>query len=546
MSKAIILSRVSTLKQDLQQQTDEVIRFATAGGYKPEDITLIEDKESAVKLDEEHRLGLIELKQKILDNPGLYDCVFAYEISRIGRRAEVNYSIRNFLKENKVQLIILKPYIKLFDNEFKIEETANMTFAIFNALAENEGYIRKERLARGKTRKQKTGGYVGGMLPHGYTIDDEHKIIIDEEKSGMVCQIFDDYVNAGKSTAVIGKHLIETGQLSAASICSAAGIVRAILRNVAYIGGRPVYATYVEEDKKKSGKRQSCNIYPRLISDELFEAAQKKMKENRRGVKTTHKHTYFCKGLIKDSRNGMTLSPKHSTANYGTRRVTMNGTFNISIPINIMDSFMWHLTKEFHVKAGAEVKKILAKDTKKHFDLNRLKLNHAKKTLNLLEDKEKRIQDRIASGKVRESLGDCMLKALYSQFEQCSESIAALERELYNQKLKMNKLLGSFQTNITVETTDEEKAGYIQETISKIELTRCRCTKICAGKRVSLSGHFTVTYRTGYTELYYYHSHRHEIWDKDMSPVEYEYIERFISAPLNKYRSQKTALEDSI
>ena len=49
MSKAIILSRVSTLKQDLLQQTEEVIRFATAGGYRKEDITLIEDKESAVK-----------------------------------------------------------------------------------------------------------------------------------------------------------------------------------------------------------------------------------------------------------------------------------------------------------------------------------------------------------------------------------------------------------------------------------------------------------------------------------------------------------------
>ena len=66
MSKAIILSRVSTLNQDLKQQTDEVVKFAKADGYSGDNVEVIEDKESGVKLSEEHRLGLIELKQKIL------------------------------------------------------------------------------------------------------------------------------------------------------------------------------------------------------------------------------------------------------------------------------------------------------------------------------------------------------------------------------------------------------------------------------------------------------------------------------------------------
>lgn len=534
MSKAIILSRVSTLKQDLLQQTEEVIRFATAGGYRKEDITLIEDKESAVKLDEEHRLGLIELKHRILDNPGLYDCVFAYEISRIGRRAEVNYSIRNFLKENKVQLIILKPYIKLFDNNFKIEETANMTFAIFNALAENEGYIRKERLARGKARKQKNGFYVGGTLPHGYIVDKEQRIVIDDRKAPMVLQVFEDYVNAGKSTSVIGKELLETGQICASSICSAAGIVRAILRNVAYIGRRTEYATYGEDNSGKTSKRQSCNIYPRLISDELFDAAQKKMKENRREVKTTHKHTYFCKGLIKDSRNGMTLSPKNSTANYGNRHVTLQGTFNISIPINIIDSFAWHLTKEFHLKTGVRAAKVLESEKKRMNDINLTKLNNAKHTLTQIEKKERRIQDRIVSGKMKEELGDSMLKALYEQFRQCSEFIMKLEKVINDQKQRMSKLLSSMQTEIVAETSDSEKAKYVQETICRIDLTRH--TKEKHGKTHRPTGHFVVTYKNGQTELFYYNSYRHEIWDKDMNPIKYEYIERFVSIPLSKYR----------
>ena len=540
MGKAIILSRVSTLKQDLQQQTEEVIRFAAGEGYLEKDITLIEDKESAVKLDEEHRLGLIELKQKILDYPGMYDCVFAYEISRIGRRAEVNYAVRNFLKENKVQLIILKPYIKLFDKEFKIEETANMTFAIFNALAENEGYIRKERLARGKARKQKEGKYVGGMLPHGYAIGEDNIIVINDEKAPMVRKIFDDYVNVGKSTSVIGRELLETGQICACSISSAAGIVRAILKNVAYVGDKPVYTTYAEGNDCKTERRQSCNRYPRLVSDEVFAAAQMKLKSNHRGVKTTHKHIYFCKGLIKDKRNSMILSPKMSTASYGTRRVEMNGVFSISIPINLMDSFMWHLTKEFHITAGTQTSRMLTSEMKKKEKINSAKLQHARKVMVQLECKERRIQERIVDGKLKETMGDSMLETLYAQFQQCTDIINSLEKEIYAQQEKMSRLLNTFHTNITIETSDEEKAKYIQETISGIELVRYEKKK--TGKKPAPTGAFVVTYMTGNTELYYYHSYRHMIWDKNMIPVEYEYIERFVSASMARYKDTKTQI----
>ena len=55
MNKCILLSRVSTQQQTLEQQTNELLRFAKSHGYNKEDIIIIEDKESAIKLDEEHR-----------------------------------------------------------------------------------------------------------------------------------------------------------------------------------------------------------------------------------------------------------------------------------------------------------------------------------------------------------------------------------------------------------------------------------------------------------------------------------------------------------
>lgn len=65
MDRAIILSRVSTQQQDLIQQTDEVLREVHKDGFSDDNIIIIEDKESAIKLSEEERRGLNRMKCEI-------------------------------------------------------------------------------------------------------------------------------------------------------------------------------------------------------------------------------------------------------------------------------------------------------------------------------------------------------------------------------------------------------------------------------------------------------------------------------------------------
>jgi DNA invertase Pin-like site-specific DNA recombinase len=101
MSKAIILSRVSTNGQDLTQQTDEVLKEVYSDGYKNSDIIIIEDKESAIKLSEEERKGLNKMKDAIKSDCSI-KCVYIYELSRLSRRQLVLYSIRDFLVERKI------------------------------------------------------------------------------------------------------------------------------------------------------------------------------------------------------------------------------------------------------------------------------------------------------------------------------------------------------------------------------------------------------------------------------------------------------------
>ena len=63
--RAICLIRVSSQSQDLEQQSVKVKQQAISDGYRDEDIIMIEDIESAVKLSEEERNGLNKMKMII-------------------------------------------------------------------------------------------------------------------------------------------------------------------------------------------------------------------------------------------------------------------------------------------------------------------------------------------------------------------------------------------------------------------------------------------------------------------------------------------------
>ena len=103
--KAIILARVSSDTQDYTQQVKDLVDVALADGYKEHDLIIINNKESAIKNDEEHRLGLNEMKEAIENDPTI-KCVYVREVSRIGRRYDVLTSIKSFFVKHKIQLIV--------------------------------------------------------------------------------------------------------------------------------------------------------------------------------------------------------------------------------------------------------------------------------------------------------------------------------------------------------------------------------------------------------------------------------------------------------
>ena len=152
MGRICLFVRVSTLGQQLESQEESLRRAALADGYNEADFIVIGKKESAIKLSEEEREGLNELKS-LIETEEL-DCIYIAELSRLSRRPQILYSIRELLLHHKIQLKCLHPQFSLLtDDRTKYDATANIIFSLFGALAEQEMLEKKERFARGKRQK---------------------------------------------------------------------------------------------------------------------------------------------------------------------------------------------------------------------------------------------------------------------------------------------------------------------------------------------------------------------------------------------------------
>ena len=106
--KAIIFTRVSTNAQHLEEQEKIVTDMAIRDGFSLENLFFVSYKESGIKLTEDERLGITEMKELIEDNRSIR-AVYVSEISRIARNKKVLFSISDYLLSRGIQLTIKEP-----------------------------------------------------------------------------------------------------------------------------------------------------------------------------------------------------------------------------------------------------------------------------------------------------------------------------------------------------------------------------------------------------------------------------------------------------
>ena len=466
MKKCCVFSRVSSASQSAEQQTKELLSEAYKNGYTDDEIIKIEWTESAIKLSESERISIQKLYDTIESNP--IECVICRELSRIARRPDVLYSVRDFLISHQVQLIITNPYMRLLDDKGKLSQTANIMFSLFSSIAESEMAIKIERFKEGKLRKKNLGKWAGGWLPFGYTYDREtHDILIDPEQAGVVRKIYDLYINQGLSTVKIARLLNQTGEMSCCrdehSLETAVSTIGSILKNPAYIGEHPVFRGKVVD-----------NIYPPIVSKKLFEQASQKLDSHNsrknKSVKLVGKHIYFCSDILFDS-FGNHLTGKSVANSYRFVRHGMDGSrYQITVPINLVDSLVWHFTKIYiSLTSPMTNEEVIKKLTKEQNILLKVIENNRKK-LSQIDESIIRTNERIVSGKMSERTGDVIIQ----RFE---DEKSALENEFLSKMFdlktitdKITLLKDSHDTPLD-NLSDEGISELIHKYIEKIIVT---------------------------------------------------------------------------
>lgn len=524
VKKCIVLSRVSTINQTLDQQTNEIKSEAKRLGYLDENIISIEDTESAIKLDEMERRGLQRLKDAINSDSSI-NCVVCYEVSRLSRRPKVLYSIRDFLLERKIQLVILKPYLRLLDPDGSMSQSASIMFGLFSSISESEMMIKQERMMRGKLFKMQQGFHGHGRILFGYKViqdKKDKKIEICPNTSKIVKDIFNRY-ERGESILSIAKYYLSVGDIPSKNLVAASRFVGIVLRNEQYTGNIIHH-----------------HIYPQIISKEQFHKCRE-LSKVREKPKSVLKFVYYCQGLLYNSSTSTTsikhrLSPNLPSCVYELHKnLVLIGSIEskdrFCININLIDSIAWSLTKRYIKSTRCfNVEEEIYKIHEKQDILNK-KIATLQSRISDYNIQIDRVENRIIQGKISEVKGDKRIHELSTQIADAEIEIDNIRYELTqldNQVISYNCFLcdtnmDEYLDNIS---NDEEIRNLIRESIVSIDLKRISRFLI----------ELNIQYKNGDTESYTLNSHfrSRELRDSNNNVVEYEYKERFIRKKYSK------------
>ncbi|MBD5210257.1 MAG: recombinase family protein [Bacteroidales bacterium] len=442
-NKAIILSRVSSNHQTLEQQTEAVLKEVRKDGYTDDNIIIIEDKESAIKLSEEERNGLNRMKEYISNDPSI-NAVYLYELSRLSRRQTMLFNIRDYLIERKIQLICLQPYMKLLDEDGKMSTTAAIIFALYSTLSETEMTVKKERMLRGRYYNRALGKHSGGRPPFGYTTDKDKFYIIHPKNAEILKRIFSEYVNEGKSMWVITKELKEEGLFENTS-------PHTLFHSIDYWLSRDIYV--------------GSSVYPQIISETMYKKAQKERDAHKRGPKKSHKNIFLLKGLVFDEKNGLPMFGERTMEAYCETK-----GYGCCIKRQYLDPLVWDYAKTLYQKHIMN-KSIYRRHLQKDLETIRLKLNTLKEESKTIIAKVDKVEERMIFGNLSTNRGEELIFKLKEQNEEKERRILELTNESVakHQQLIDIDIKDMFDEN---SMTLDEKIAIVKKVIKKVTVKR--------------------------------------------------------------------------
>lgn len=402
MEKVIVLSRCSTVYQDVTQQTDSIMKQVHADGYNDDQVIIIENNESGSKLAIEEREGLNEMFSLIEnDENRQIKSVYCFEISRIGRKPDIVFKVRDFLLNHNINLVCVKPYFKMLDEDGKISESSSIMFGLFAVMAESETRTRVERTIRGKRKLKAEKKWTGGWIRFGYSVGPDKRFIPNDD-ADTVREIFDMYLT-GLSVQSITEELIERGKLNYDRVKVGSIFVGRVLNCKDY---------YNEV------------LYPKIIEKSVFDKCQQIKAGKKCLPKTFHKHVYYCSSIIRDYKTGQMM------IGYAHNACYRNNELKVQISVNLIDSMIWTLAQHNKIIESKRDKSPLLKKLVDDISVLEDKIKTAEDKISKFSKQRDMIEIRLIKGKISEKAAECLEKEIEDDTERIKHVLESLTTEL--------------------------------------------------------------------------------------------------------------------
>lgn len=278
MIRSAVYCRVSTDNQEkegtsLQTQLENCLKYCESKDYEP--AYRFSEAFSGLKLE---RPELDKLRELVRN--GSIDVIVCHSIDRLSRDPTHGVIITQELEKHSVKLETVTETVES-------NEIGKLITYIRGFASKLEAEKIKERTTRGKRAAKEAGRIFCGAGKGVYGYDYLRRVkgerqasrVINETQAQWVRQIFDWLVTEGLTTNAIVYRLRALGAPTKAGGVWGKSSVQKILRNPAYAG--------------------NTNATPAIISQDIYETAQKQLSVNKAKASRNCKHEYLLRGHIR-------------------------------------------------------------------------------------------------------------------------------------------------------------------------------------------------------------------------------------------------------
>ncbi|MBS7401468.1 MAG: recombinase family protein [Eubacteriales bacterium] len=222
--------------------------------------------------------------------------ILVYKIDRFSRNKYETAKYKKILKDNGVKLLSAMKNIPDTPEGIILE-------SLLEGMAEYYSAELSQKVKRGMNETRLKGNFTGGHLLYGYKVEN-HKIIIDEEQAEVVRYIYKQYA-LGVYVKDIIQHLTQN-HIYNRDKPFAQNTIYNILKNEKYFG---IFRHNNEVFK---------NIYPAIISAEIYEQVRHKINLNRYGKRST-KIDYLLRNKLECGYCGKTMCAECGVSKTGKK-----------------------------------------------------------------------------------------------------------------------------------------------------------------------------------------------------------------------------------